>query len=116
MCCCVPIVSPTEKSPSRRATLDDLSPLALTKMAGQLDADVAFTVTDGGQNAKITAAGRRLKFGEAAIDKIDANASLNDVWRHPVIDGQIAVDRATVAGKCFRRCGCSRVAARAPAT
>jgi translocation and assembly module TamB len=81
--------------------LDDLSPLALTKMAGQIDTDVTLAVTDGGQNAKIAAAGRRLKFGEAAIDKIDANASLTDVWRHPVIDGQIAIDRATVAGEAF---------------
>src|SRR5690606_14798120 len=38
--------------------LDDLSPLALQKLGGQLDADIALAVTDGRQNLDVKARGQ----------------------------------------------------------
>ena len=44
--------------------LDDISPLALTKMSGSLHADATLTVSDGGQSGSLSAQGGAIKFGE----------------------------------------------------
>ena len=79
--------------------LNDLSPLVLTPMAGRLDADVALSAVEGGQGAIVKANGRGIRFGEAAIERLDANLTVTDAWRRPVIDGNVSVDRAEVAGE-----------------
>lgn len=79
--------------------LDDLSPLALTKLAGQLQADLALSVVDGGQNAALMAQARGVKAASASIDRLDAKLNATDAYRKPVIDGTVMIDRAVVAGE-----------------
>ena len=79
--------------------LDDLSPLALTKLAGQLQANLALNVADGGQNAALTAQARGVKAASASIDRLDARLSATDAYRKPIIDGTVTIDRAVVAGE-----------------
>ncbi len=81
--------------------LDDLSPLVLTRLTGRLNADVVLTVANGGQGANIVAAGQGIRFGETAVDRLDARMAVTDVWRRPVIDGRIGIDRAVVGGETF---------------
>ena len=81
--------------------LDDVSPLLMTSLAGQLSADVELNVMDGGQNGSLTARGSGLKAAGAAINRIDARAAATDLYRKPVINGDVSVDRATVAGQDF---------------
>ena len=79
--------------------LDDLSPLVLTKLAGQLRADATFTVADGGQNGALSAQANGVKIGTSALERLDAKLRVTDVYRRPVIDGDLAIDRARVAGE-----------------
>jgi translocation and assembly module TamB len=79
--------------------LDDLSPLALTKLGGQLDADIALAVVEGRQNLALTARGARLAGPSVAIDRLDATAAANDLYGRPTLDAAIAIDRAVVSGE-----------------
>jgi translocation and assembly module TamB len=79
--------------------LDDLSPLVLTKLAGQLRANTTLTVAEGAQNVALTASARGVKVATATIDRLDAQLRATDLYRKPVIDGTVAIDRATVAGE-----------------
>lgn len=79
--------------------LDDLSPLALTKLAGQLRADATLNATDGGQNIALQATARGVKAGAASLGQLDADLGATDVYRKPAIDGHVSIDRATIAGE-----------------
>lgn len=81
--------------------LDDLSPLVLTRMSGDLNADLAFDVTEGRQNVRLEAQGGRLRFSEITIERLSAQASAADIYARPVINAAISVDRATVGGETF---------------
>lgn len=81
--------------------LDDLSPLALTKIGGQLDADIRLAVVEGRQNLDLTAKGTRLAGPSVSIDKLDATAAATDIYGRPMLDAAIAIDRAVVAGETF---------------
>lgn len=79
--------------------LDDLSALALTKLGGQLDADIRLAVTEGQQNLDLTAKGAKLAGPSLAIDRLDATAAARDVYGHPQLDAALAIDRAVLAGE-----------------
>lgn len=79
--------------------LDDLSPLVLTPMSGTLRADVTATVTDDGQNGAITAEARNIKIGSSTLDRLTARGDIKDVYRRPVVNADITVDRANIAGE-----------------
>src|SRR5690606_31565311 len=79
--------------------LDDLSPLVLTRLAGRLKADLDLAVVNGGQDASLAASGEGMKFGAAAVERLQARAQLTDLYRRPIVDGDIAVDRAVIAGE-----------------
>ncbi len=79
--------------------LDDLSPLVLTKLAGQMQADATLTVADGGQNASLKAQARGVKAAAFSLDRLDAQLGATDIYRKPVIDGSVAIDRVSVAGE-----------------
>ena len=83
--------------------LDDLSPLALTKLAGQLRADATLDAANGGQDIALQATARGVKFGTSSLDQLDADLRATDVYRKPVIDGHISIDRASVAGEDIRQ-------------
>ncbi|MBM6594851.1 translocation/assembly module TamB domain-containing protein [Microvirga pudoricolor] len=83
----------------RAGNLDDLSPLVLTRLSGDLNADLQLEVVNGGQNATLQASGNRLRAAEASIDRLNARAGATDVYRRPVINADVTVDRALVAGE-----------------
>jgi translocation and assembly module TamB len=79
--------------------LDDLSVLALTKLGGQLDADVNLAVVEGRQNLDLTARGARLAAPSVTIDRLNATIGARDVYGRPALDAGIAIDRAVVSGE-----------------
>ncbi|AMJ59495.1 translocation/assembly module TamB domain-containing protein [Bosea sp. PAMC 26642] len=79
--------------------LDDLSALALTKLGGQIDADIGLSVVEGRQNATLAARGTKLSGPSVAIDRLDANLAASDVYGRPALDAAIAIDRAVVSGE-----------------
>jgi translocation and assembly module TamB len=81
--------------------LDDLSALALTKVGGQLDADIALAVVEGRQNLELKARGAKLAGPSVAIDKLDATAAASDIYGRPMLDATVAIDRAVLAGETF---------------
>lgn len=81
--------------------LDDLSALALTKIGGQLDADIALAVVEGRQNLELKARGAKLAGPSVAIDRLDATAAASDIYGRPMLDAAIAIDRAVLAGETF---------------
>ncbi len=91
--------------------LDDISPLVLTKLSGALHADTTLTIADGGQSAALSAQARAIKIGTTALDRLDANIRADDLYRRPIIDGHMNVDRARFAGEDISRIRLSAKAA-----
>ncbi|HWK95309.1 MAG TPA: translocation/assembly module TamB domain-containing protein [Pseudolabrys sp.] len=79
--------------------LDDLSPLALTKLAGQLRADATLNAANGGQDIALVATARGVKAGASSLGQLDADLRATDIYRKPVIDGRVSIDRVTVGGE-----------------
>lgn len=79
--------------------LDDLSPLLLTRLSGDMNAVLVFDGSGNRQNAQIDAQGTQLRLADITIGRFSAKASVADAYSRPVIDGTIAVDRAVVAGE-----------------
>jgi len=82
-------------------SLDDLSPLVLTRLSGDLDANVALDVIDGRQNAQFEARGSQIRIADISIERLAAQGSATDIYARPVVNASIAVDRATIAGETF---------------
>jgi len=83
--------------------LDDLSPLALQKLSGGIDADVTLTHADARQDAAIKANGQRIEAFGGSLAKLAADLALTDVYRRPVIAGSLAVDEARIGGETVSR-------------
>src|ERR1700730_11600187 len=79
--------------------LDDVSPLALQKLSGDIDADIALSHGEGGQDASLKANGQRVEAFGVGFDKLVADLAVSDLYRHPVIAGSLAVNQARVAGE-----------------
>ncbi|RDJ23221.1 hypothetical protein DWF00_21510 [Bosea caraganae] len=79
--------------------LDDLSALALTKLGGQLDADLTLALPEGKQSLDLTARGSRINAAGVSLDKLDATAGATDLYGRPAINAAVAVDRAVIAGE-----------------
>jgi translocation and assembly module TamB len=79
--------------------LDDVSPLVLQKLSGDIDAELALSHRDGGQGASVKATGQRVEAFGIGFDKLVADLAVSDLYRHPVIAGSLAVDQARVAGE-----------------
>ncbi len=79
--------------------LDDLSALALTKLGGQLDADLVLGLEQERQNLDLTARGTRINAAGISVDKLDARIAARDVYHMPQLDAAVAVDRAVIAGE-----------------
>jgi translocation and assembly module TamB len=83
--------------------LDDLSPLLLTRLSGALAADLSLANVNGGQNASLKANGQRISAYRVTADRLRADLALSDVYRRPVIAGQVAIDEASVGGERISR-------------
>src|SRR5262249_56766269 len=80
-------------------TLDDLSALALTPMAGSLEAAITLTREGGRQNAVVRAHGAALRRGDLALAQLDAGLTGRDLRQRPVIDGHLNAERLVAAGE-----------------
>ncbi len=81
--------------------LDDLSPLVLTRLSGDLNADLTLEAIGSRQNVRLEAQGGRLRLSEIAIERLSAQASAADIYARPVINAAISIDRATAGGETF---------------
>ncbi|MCU4181961.1 translocation/assembly module TamB domain-containing protein [Bosea sp. BH3] len=81
--------------------LDDLSPLALTKLGGELNADIVLAAPQGRQDVDLTARGARLTGPSISIDRLDAKVGARDVYGRPMLDAAVAIDRGVMAGETF---------------
>ena len=79
--------------------LDDISPLVLTKLSGELHADTTLSVANGGQSGTLSAQAHAIKIGASSLDRLDADMRVSDIYRRPIIDGQLSVDRARFGGE-----------------
>lgn len=79
--------------------LDDLSPLVLTKLSGQLSADTTLAVVDNGQNGTLSARANDVKFGASSLDRLAAQLQVTDLYRRPRLAGDVTVNRARIAGE-----------------
>ena len=76
--------------------LDDFSALALQKLGGALNADIAFDSASGGQNATIDAKGAAIRAQDASVERFSAKLSSRDLLRRPALDGMAALDNLRV--------------------
>jgi translocation and assembly module TamB len=79
--------------------LDDLSALALAKLGGRIEADVKLARPTGGQNLDLKASAQKLVAPSISIDRLDAAVAIVDALRKPLIDGNVQIDRAVIAGE-----------------
>ena len=79
--------------------LDDLSPLALTPMAGNLEAAITFSREGGRQDVAVRAKGASLRAGDIGLSRLDADLTGRDLLGRPSIDGRINADRLVAAGE-----------------
>ncbi|ACA20649.1 protein of unknown function DUF490 [Methylobacterium sp. 4-46] len=83
----------------RAGSLDDLSALALTRLAGRLDAGITLARRDGRQDARVRAAGEGLRAGQIALARLDADLAGSDLRAAPRLDGRLAAERLVAAGE-----------------
>lgn len=79
--------------------LDDLSPLALTRLGGQLNAEITLAKPEGRQDVNLTATGARLSGPSIRVDRLEARLAATHVYTRPVVDGTLTIDRALIAGE-----------------
>ena len=72
--------------------LDDFSALALQKLSGALNADIAFDNASSGQNLTIDAKGAGIRAQDASVERFSAKLSGRDLLRRPALDGMAALD------------------------
>jgi translocation and assembly module TamB len=87
----------------RAPDLDDLSPLVLTKLSGDLSAHLDLSRENGRQNVHLEARGRSLRAADIALSDLDANVDIRDLYARIVVDGRINADRLTAFGQTFDR-------------
>jgi translocation and assembly module TamB len=81
------------------ANLDDLSPLALTKMSGALHAEINASAADGKQTVAVVASSDRIAFGANQVEGVKVDLKIGDLWGARAISGLARLDRAEVAGQ-----------------
>jgi translocation and assembly module TamB len=87
----------------RAGDLDDLTPLALQKLAGRLDGKFSFSATDGGQSGAIQIKAAGLRAEKVSVERLDMDAKASDLFGAPRLDGVASIDKAVVAGETIPR-------------
>ncbi|MDB5591006.1 translocation/assembly module TamB domain-containing protein [Enterovirga sp.] len=83
--------------------LDDLSPLLLTRAVGTVEADITLEGSNGGQGAQVKLDATRVSVYGVTVNRAEADLRLADIYRRPVIDGQIRIDEASYGGESLSR-------------
>lgn len=81
----------------KAGNLDDVSPLLLTKLTGDLSLDVKLEGAQGQQNARLAARAAHLAFDANLIDGLAADLAVDDLFGHKTIDGTVSLGKA-IAG------------------
>ena len=81
------------------SNLDDLSPLALTKLSGEANATLVLAAPVGQQSIKLHADGARIAVAEAAIERFLIRLDIANAYEAPVINADLSVDKAVIGGQ-----------------
>ena len=87
----------------RAGDLDDLTPLALQKLAGKLDGQFSFSSADGKQAGAVQLKASGLRAEAASIERLDIDIKGSDMLAAPRLDGTAALDRAAFGGETIPR-------------
>jgi translocation and assembly module TamB len=79
--------------------LDHLSPLALTKMSGALQAKVSASAAGGRQAVSIVASSNRMAFGANRFEGLKVDLNIGDLWGARSVSGLARLARAEVGGQ-----------------
>ncbi|MGO9758524.1 MAG: hypothetical protein ACLPNY_18135, partial [Roseiarcus sp.] len=83
--------------------LDDLTPLALQKLAGRLQAQLTFDAAGGKQAVSSVIKASGLRAANAAVERLDLDARVSDLFGAPTIDGTALLDRASFGAQTIPR-------------
>ncbi|MBR0939224.1 translocation/assembly module TamB domain-containing protein [Bradyrhizobium jicamae] len=78
--------------------LADLSPLALTELAGSTSIDLAASADGGRQSVRLVGKGAGIRAAGAAVRSFDLRADGADLYSHPVLNADAHVDGAEFGG------------------
>ena len=81
------------------ANLDDLSPLVLTRMSGDLQAKLTASAAGGRQEVAIVAGSDRMSVGPNTIEGLEINLTVGDVWGARILSGLAKLSRAGLDGQ-----------------
>jgi translocation and assembly module TamB len=81
------------------SNLDDLSPLALMKMSGALQAKISASAADVKQELALIASSDRMAFGANRVEGVKVDLKIGDLWGARAISGVAWLVRAEVAGQ-----------------
>jgi translocation and assembly module TamB len=79
--------------------LDDISPLLLMKLAGDISLDASLDATDGKQNAKLNAHAAHLALSANRIEGLDADLTAADLFGRKTIDGTAVLAKAMLGSE-----------------
>jgi translocation and assembly module TamB len=80
-------------------SLADLSPLALTDLAGSASLDLALSADGGQQSVRLAGKGAGIRAAGSAIRNFDLRADGTDLYSHPVLNADAQVNGAEVGGQ-----------------
>ncbi|MCA1394813.1 translocation/assembly module TamB domain-containing protein [Bradyrhizobium sp. BRP56] len=80
-------------------TLADLSPLALTELAGSASLDLAASADGGQQSVRLAGKGAGIRAAGAAVRNFDLRADGADLYSHPVLNADVQVNGAEFGGQ-----------------
>lgn len=80
----------------KAGNLDDLSPLLLQKLSGQLDADVTLARKEQRQDIAIKADGKRIEAFGIGLRQLAADLTILDLYERPMISGKASTDDARI--------------------
>ncbi len=87
----------------RAENLDDLTPLALQKLAGKLDGQFSFSSADGKQAGAVQLKATGLRADKVSVERLDVDMKGSDLFSAPRLDGMAALDRAVFGGETIPR-------------
>ena len=87
----------------RAENLDDLTPLALQKLAGKLDGQFSFSSADGKQAGAVQLKATGLRADKLSVERIDIDMKGSDLLAAPRLDGTALLDRAVFGGETIPR-------------
>src|SRR4029077_20354776 len=83
--------------------LDDLTPLLLTRLSGNDEADVRLDAQGGRQDITLAARATEVKAAAVVLGKLSGDAQVVDLYGIPIVNAAISIDQVAIAGQSFSR-------------